>query len=252
MIDKMGGAVFLDPEVEAMVLAFFCLLTTLLISFMIWLLLICLRVDSVIDWHWRNVFIPVWIIDILILWASLLNHHDPEQDPLLGQPKSRSYLMFIQTVWMVVFQVLIVLHLDGQIESTVVVFIPYYGFELIQFGYSSWLSWLIRVVQMTCILVQLETMVYSWFVVFFPLYLLGVYYGYKIYAQYTVYAQHPESSEAQQGKLFVMIGMVIYSVFASLFYIVLALIIQRLDGTSHLKMGFVFIPLFVLLVSDAC
>ncbi|KAG2215314.1 hypothetical protein INT46_005931 [Mucor plumbeus] len=88
MADTMGSTMFLDPEVEAVVLAFFCLVSIIIVSVLIWLIFICLRVDSTIQWPWSVVFIPLWLVNALILWATVyrIKNYDPaKNEELNGQ-----------------------------------------------------------------------------------------------------------------------------------------------------------------------
>lgn len=296
MADTMGGgAMFLDPEVEAMVLAFFCLVSLLLVSILIWIIFLCLKVDSVIHWSWKIVFIPLWIVDAVILWTTFyrMKNYDPvkneemmrqqgnsteeeedheeeeeeenEEDELLGNGRKKKkptklqhlfdrFIPFVQCCLFISFQVLIVLHLDHHMKSTVNIFLPFYAYELINTlknGKKSWLTRFVLVLQMSMILFQLLFIAnhFSWFYIFIPTYCLGVFYALKLYRQYKVFAAYPQRQEAHQGQMLIMIASVIYAVFASLFYTVLLLLVRRLDGTSHIGMGLILIPVFIILVS---
>lgn len=286
MADTMGGAMFLDPEVEAMVLAFFCLLSIILVSILVWFILICLKVDGSIHWLWSIVFIPLWIVNALILWATIyrmknydpikneqLNHREGteeedeggegEEDGLLGssatkkttplQHKFNQFIPFVQCCLLLTFQILIVLRLDGQLNTIVWIFTPFYLYEIVNTvknGKKGWLTRSVVVVQMTCIMLQLLFIGrgYTWFIVFIPLYCLGLFYALKLYRQYKVFGSYPQRQEAQQGQMVVTIGSVIYGIFATLFYTVLGLVIRRLDGSSHVRLALILIPVFMILV----
>lgn len=287
MADTMGGAMFLDPEVEAMVLAFFCLISIMLVSILVWLILICLRVDSSIHWPWSVVFIPLWIVDGLILWATIyrIKNYDPikndelnhrqqqaeeeddegdEQDGLLGgQQQSTTkkqhiynqFIPFIQCCFVLIFQILIVLRLDRHFSYSIVfVFLPFYAYEIINTiknGKNGWLTRSVLVIQMTFILLQLLYIQkhYTWFIVFIPIYCLSLFYTVKLYRQYKKFANYPTRQEAQQGQMLVTIASVIYTIISVLFYTVLALIVRRLDGSSHIKLSVILIPVFIILVA---
>lgn len=296
MADTMGGAMFLDPEVEAMVLAFFCLLSIMLVSVLVWFVFICLEVDGSIHWPWSIVFIPLWIVDALVLWATFyrMKNYDPvkndelnysnsnnnsreedspedveeeggenEEDGLLGsssakkttplQHKFNQFIPFVQCCLLLAFQILIVLLLDGQLDTIAWIFAPFYLYEIvstIKNGRKGWLTRSVVVVQMTCIMLQLLVIErgYSWFIVFIPLYFLGVYYALKLYRQYKVFGSYPQRQEAQQGQMVITIASVVYGIFAAVFYTVLGLVIRRLDGSSHVKMALILIPVFMILV----
>ena len=287
----MGSTMFLDPEVEAVVLAFFCLVSIIIVSVLIWLIFICLRVDSTIQWPWSVVFIPLWLVNALILWATVyrIKNYDPakneelngqfsaqqqqqqqeeeddeadEQDGLLGssqkhisklQHRINQYVPFVHCCLLSLFQIFIVLRLDHVINwKMIYVFLPFYCYEIVNTlsnGRKGWLSRSITVVQITAILLQLT---YgnnvSWAVVFIPIYCLGLYYAYKLWKQYKIFASYPQRQEAQQGQMLVMIASLVYGILSVLFYTVLGLIIRRLDGSSHIKMGFILIPVFMILV----
>jgi hypothetical protein len=291
MADTMGGgAMFLDPEVEAMVLTFFCLVSLLLVCLFIWIIFLCLKVDSVINWSWRIVFIPLWIVDAAVLWATFyrLRNYDPvkneelnrqaeeqysaeqaedeednEEGGLLGSSSKKTtklqhlfnqYIPFIQCCLLILFQVLIVLHLDHQMSSTLYMFLPFYAYELINTlknGKRGLLTRTVLIMQVTLILLQLLFIAnhFSWFIVFIPTYLLGLFYAYKLYKQYKKFSSHAQRQEAQQGKMLVMVASIVYAVLAILFYTVLLLLIRRLNGSSHIKLGLTLIPVFIILVS---
>lgn len=290
MADTMGGAMFLDPEVEAMVLAFFCLLSIMLVSILVWFIFICLKVDGSIHWPWSIVFIPLWIVDALILWATFyrMKNYDPvkndelnnnredtheddeedggenEEDGLLGssakkttplQHKFNQFIPFVQCCLILAFQILIVLRLDGQLDTIAWIFAPFYLYEIvstIKNGKKGWLTRSVIIVQMTCIMLQLLVIKrgYTWFIVFIPLYCLGVYYALKLYRQYKVFGSYPQRQEAQQGQMVITIASVIYGIFAAVFYTVLGLVIRRLDGSSHVRLALILIPVFMILVRN--
>lgn len=286
MAEAMGSTMFLDPEMEAIVLAFFCLASIVVVSVLIWLIFICLRVDATIEWSWSIVFIPLWLVNALILWATIyrMKNYDPrkneeirgqfgasqsstdeeeeEQDGLLGssrmhmsklQHRINQYVPFVHCCLLSLFQIFIVLRLDHVIEwEMVYVFLPFYAYEIVNTlsnGRKGWLSRGITILQMTAILLQLTYgSSLSWAVAFIPIYCLGLYYAYKLWRQYKVFASYPQQQEAQQGQMLVMIASLVYGILAALFYTVLGLIIRRLDGSSHIRLGLILVPVFTILV----
>ncbi|KAL7312462.1 U2-type spliceosomal complex subunit cwc23 [Mucor circinelloides] len=293
MADTMGSTMFLDPEVEAIVLAFFCLVSIVIVSVLIWLVFMCLRVDETIQWPWSVVFIPLWLVNALVLWATMyrMKNYDPakneelngqfnqqqrpadeedaeaadEEDGLLGSSQKHisklqhvinQYVPFVHCCLLTLFQIFIVLRLDHVIMwKMIYVFIPFYGYELLNTlsnGRKGWHSRSIFVVQMTAILLQLTFEKVSWAVVFIPVYCSGLYYAYKLWRQYRVFASYPQRQEAQQGQMLVMIASIVYGILAVLFYTVLGLIIRRLDGSSHIKLGLILIPVFIILGIVLC
>lgn len=290
MANTMGGAMFLDPEIEAMVLALFCLMSIILVSLLIWLIFICLRVDGSVQWPWSVVFIPLWIVDVFVLWATIyrMKNYDAakneemnrtqqeqqrqqrendgyidEQDGLLSgsistsklQHRCNQFIPFIQCCLVLVFQVLVVLCLDDYFDGNVgIVFIPFYLYQAINTVKNGRKGWSIRAVifvQMTFILLQLEYIRegYSWFIVFIPLYCLGLFIFFKLYQLYKRFTGRFKGPAARQGQVLVTIGSVIYSIFAVLFYAVLGLMAGRLDGSSSIKLSVILIPAFIILVS---
>lgn len=283
MADNMGGAMFLDPEVEAIVLAFFCLVSVMIVSILVWLVFVCLKVDRSVSWSWAVVFIPLWIVNALALWITFyrLRHYDPkkneemnqaneqeeeeqeatEEDELLGaskkttsrQHKINQFIPFINCCLIVSFQIFIVLRLDKVVHwSAVSVFIPFYVYEFLNtivVGKQGWITRLTWIIQVTFILLQLVYInkSYSWAIVFIPLYALGLYFGFKLWRQYKFFS-NLNRPEAQQGKVLIMIASIIYSIIAALLYTVLGLIIRRLDGSIHIKLSLILIPIFILLV----
>lgn len=280
MADNIGGAMFLDPEVEAIVLAFFCLVSIMIVAVLVWLVFVCLKVDRSVSWTWSVVFIPLWIVNAMALWITFyrLRHYDPkkneeinrtfdqeeatEVDGLLGgggkrkqQHRINQFIPFINCCLIVLFQVGVVLRLDNTIHwSSAIIFIPFYAYELLNsvvIGKKGWITRLVWVIQVTCILLQLIYIKeeYSWAFVFIPLYCLGIFFGYKLWKQYRFFSSLPTRQEAQQGKLLITITSIIYSVIAALFYTVLGFIVARLDGSSQVRLSLILIPIFILLVN---
>jgi hypothetical protein len=290
MVDTMGSAMLLDPEVEAMVLAFFCVVSLVIVSLFIWLIFLCLKVDGVVHWKWWVVFIPLWVVDMLMVWASWLQlkNYDPkehesnsneaqgneeegdmdeeedEEAELLGDSGSSKrkkmspfqhvmsqYAPFVLCCLAFVFQLFIVLELDGYLKWPIpALFAPYYAYEFINFisvGKSALVSRSVRLLQMTLIMIQLSYWHVSWFIIFIPLYLLGLYYAMKLWGHYKYFKLFPRREEAEQGKLLIKIASVIYCVLAGTFYVLLALIVRRLEGYA-IRLGFVCIPIFIIMV----
>lgn len=287
MVDTMGSAMFLDPEVEAIILAFFCLVSIIIVSLLMWLIFVCLRVDGSIKWSWAVVFIPLWAVNALVLWGTIyrMTRYDPikneelngrqssdsheddndnEQDGLLGGRRKKSttelqhrinqFIPFVNCILAVLFQIFIVLELDAVVDwSMIYVFLPFYVYEIsniVSNGKKGLLTQFILVLQMTLVLVQLTFIKksYSWAIVFIPAYCLGFYFAYRLWKQYRTFASYPQRQEAQQGQTIVIIASVVYGTMATLFFTVLALIIRRLDGTSHVRLSLILIPVFVILV----
>ena len=179
----------------------------------------------------------------------------------------------------VLFQVFVVLRLDGYVAwSIAVVFIPYFVLEgfslllsLITFVVASamvrksepkeaplllakagfHLFWLQCVRLATFILIALridETIQCSWAVVFIPLYLVGVKYAAQLLLSYLAYRRLSQPEVAQQGKMVVTLGTIVFAVVGTLCYALIGLLARRLDGLSYISMSNVFVPVFIVLV----
>ncbi|KAI8977245.1 hypothetical protein BDF20DRAFT_873744 [Mycotypha africana] len=73
MVDAMGSSAFYfaDPGIESTLLSFFCLISIILLSLLIWIILLCIKIDRTVHWSWTIVFLPMWLIDSVVLWATI-------------------------------------------------------------------------------------------------------------------------------------------------------------------------------------
>ncbi|CEI90399.1 hypothetical protein RMCBS344292_04725 [Rhizopus microsporus] len=277
MMDTMGpGAILLDPEVEAVILTFFCILSLIFVCIIFWLVFICLKVDSSVRWPWSVVFIPLWIIDGLILWMSLhyfrnsnsMNKHsshvhddedegeEDEEELLLNEGRYKKSIIsrcipLIECVLIILFQVLVVLYLDGYPVYLPCILAPYYGFEVIHSlfnGKSGWVTRLVILIQLTCIVFYHK----DWVIVFIPTYLLGLFYFLKLWRQYRHFARMGNQELAQQAKSLVFAATILYCLLATLFYTVLGLIIARLKGMVQIRLIVILIPIFIIMGIMLC
>lgn len=266
MVDSLGpSAMLLDPEIESILLAFFMLVSLLLICFLLELVFICLKVDRAVDWSWQFLFIPIWIADGLVLWITFYriknnlmnqtpnNNREEEQEELLNtgkykkRPSHCQYLPLIELVLIIAFQVLIVGYLDNYNIHLPYTVLPYYGYEIVHTFTVGKRGWIIRsaiLIQLTCIVIYHN----HWSLLFIPIYFLGIFYAIKLWKQYKQATVMADQQLAQQAKLLVLTVSIIYGVSATLFYTVLGLIIVRLEGAISIRLSLILIPVFVVMV----
>jgi curved DNA-binding protein CbpA len=65
-LDTPMGQLF-DPEVGGMLCLLFSLLALLIVALIVFFSLLSLRIDGVIEWKFVVVFIPLWILDIIVV-----------------------------------------------------------------------------------------------------------------------------------------------------------------------------------------
>ncbi|KAJ3342383.1 hypothetical protein HDU93_002499 [Gonapodya sp. JEL0774] len=142
-------------------LQFLCVLATQI--------LVVVRLSGTITWNWGLVFVPWWIVEVLWAFGNLFTIYsawkfgvlepenpedaDPEQGPRTHMRPLKGwerffvvYSVFHRQLPRVVFAILLVLKIDGQLDSSVSwaqVFIPIYalgGMELIEQLVENWPS----------------------------------------------------------------------------------------------------------------
>ncbi|TMW65271.1 hypothetical protein Poli38472_007913 [Pythium oligandrum] len=91
----------------------------------------CLRVDHIVSWNWAVVFIPLWVIDILLYCvigcAVLIGDSVLEDHPY---PSAYKLFMFTKALLLLLTQVFVVQKLNGDIDwSVVYVLMPYFVFD---------------------------------------------------------------------------------------------------------------------------
>ncbi|CAO3677173.1 unnamed protein product [Rhizopus stolonifer] len=258
MVDSVGpSAMLLDPEISSIVLAFFGLISILLVCLIVWLVFVCLKVDGTVNWPWHILFIPIWLADGLVLWITLLRAKhatdqkstDDEEEELLneGQYKSkksiRRYFSFVEFCFIILFQVLVVAHLDGSHFDLPLVILPYAGFEIVHsfsVGKSGCVVRIGVLIQLICLL-QHE----HWAIIFIPTYFLGVFYAFQLWWRYKQTKIITDQELAQQAKTLVIAAIIIYGLLAVSFYTILGLIIAKLEGVISIKLSLIFIPVFL-------
>ncbi|RCH81444.1 hypothetical protein CU098_002231, partial [Rhizopus stolonifer] len=267
MMGTVMGPLF-DPHIESI----FCTLffTSLLISFLlVFLILVALRIDHILTWSWRLVWIPAWLFHLLLLYSLLRFPKKPDEK------KTRQLVWILYFLLVLVFQILVVLRLDAQIQwSACELFAPLFFLELVQFALVSLGSvvgclallsmnegkkrigkylfgqyWLLVLRLGLILMIALRTdhiLNCSWLIVFIPLYLVGLKYAVQLIVQYRMYSQLPQREVGHQGKVTVLCGIVVFVVLGTFIYVVIGLIGQRLNGLESIRMANIFIPLFII------
>lgn len=290
MMDTVVSPLF-NPEVESMLCTLLMSTSFLFSLSIIFLAFLTVRIDDYVTWSWSVIWIPAWIINLMCFYTLLqyvfLNKNEKEQkekeevdeeskanEKLLDQCKKAILLIYF--ILFLIFQILIVVRLDGHFMTACVVFIPYFIIEAIHFlmlGLESlvgclalisvgehhrlplflfsqyWFN-LLRFSQSLLIPLRIDHNIQcSWGLVFIPLYLIGLKWAIELAYRYYVFSNMPQPEIAHQGKITVCVGVVIFSVVSILFYTLVGLIAQRLDGLIQVRMSHVFVPLFIVFVS---
>ncbi|KAI9137295.1 hypothetical protein BKA69DRAFT_1098623 [Paraphysoderma sedebokerense] len=138
--------------------------TSLFILFILFLSFLCIRVDGIVSWNWALVFIPLWILDAVVIAVSFLgalfagSGEDDEEEEDVNEveeteeekskrkekrkrlEKRAAYMAFAITVLFTLFQIFIVLHLESGWDIFVT-FIPYFIMEFIFFALNIFLCY---------------------------------------------------------------------------------------------------------------
>ncbi|ORE12339.1 hypothetical protein BCV71DRAFT_269298 [Rhizopus microsporus] len=197
--------------------------------------------------------------------SALLSYHvhddedggeENEEELLLNEGRYKKSIIsrcipLIECVLIILFQVLVVLYLDGYPVYLPCILAPYYGFEVIHSlfnGKSGWVTRLVILIQLTCIVFYHK----DWVIVFIPTYLLGLFYFLKLWRQYRHFARMGNQELAQQAKSLVFAATILYCLLATLFYTVLGLIIARLKGMVQIRLIVILIPIFIIMGIMLC
>ena len=150
MMDTVVSPLF-NPEVESILCTLLMSISLLFTLTIIFLAFLTVKIDSLVSWSWASVWIPAWLINI-ILFYSLVRYisrkkEDEEEvdekddterqqfkqhDQLLR--KAKKAFVLINFILFLIFQIFIVIRLDQVVLWTAsVVFIPYFVFEGIHF-----------------------------------------------------------------------------------------------------------------------
>ncbi|KAI7873286.1 uncharacterized protein EV154DRAFT_528355 [Mucor mucedo] len=292
MMDTVVSPLF-NPEVESM-LCTLLMSTSLVFSLtIIFLVFLTVRIDEYVMWSWSVVWIPAWIINAMLLYTLIqyvLIHKkkkESEKEDEMEETKENEKLLdrckkailLLNFILLLLFQILIVVRLDGKSMTACAVFIPYFLFEAIHFfsvgletlvgclallsvGEKSrlgififsqhWFS-LLRFCQFLLIPLRIDLIIYcSWGLVFIPMYLIGLKWALELAYRYYVFSNMPQPDIAHQGKITVLVGVVVFTIVSILFYALVGLIAQRLDGVIHVNMSNVFVPLFIVFSMFLC
>lgn len=265
-----------DPEIESKLCSLLLVMTLVFVLFIVLIAFVTVRVDGIVDWSWSVVWIPAWILNIFLFGAGTLYRFQnntpqkPDDEEKQTQRNNNSTVMIKRAIWIlntvlfVLFQIFVILRLDGIVSWTAsVVFIPYFIFEgvhvlvytvIMTEGLFSVLWWSIAVRACLVILVVLridKVITCSWGIVFIPLYLVGIKWALALFLKYRFYAKMTTQPEvAHQGKVTVLIYTVLFVVLGLLFYTLIGLIARRLDGIVYINMSHVFVPFFLVFVSS--
>ncbi|CAJ0825437.1 8146_t:CDS:2 [Entrophospora sp. SA101] len=261
--------------------------------------------DGKVQWSFSIVFIPIWFFDFVALLITLvrlkkdpteeehgtddefegLYHEDPEirEQAREAKRKQQKKLTHLRNILSVVylllnfaFQILIVLKADGTfVQSTAIVFIPYFIIELINLYpnaiefiailkiydsmdeakpsiltklgilWDTFWWFILRIALAVLIVLRIDgTITCSWGVVFIPLYLVGLRYAIWIFWQWSAIRKN---ENADQKRVDVIISAVLFSINAVIIYIIIGLLASRLDGNTNILLSSVFIPVFIVL-----
>ncbi|CAO3697031.1 unnamed protein product [Rhizopus stolonifer] len=287
MMGSVMGPLF-DPEFEAMLFTALLFISMMLILLIIFIAFLTVRIDQIVEWPWRVVWIPAWIMNIITFYRliRLIISNKQEDEKLDEEEKksneSKSKKRMTQITWILyyllflLFQIFIVLRLDNQIDWTVCkVFVPYFIFEgvrclsisLITFSVISSFEkrhwpyyifeqyWFIALRFCTFLLIALRIdhiIQCSWAIVFIPLYLVGLKLAVELVYRYYTYSVLPQPEMAHQGKITVIFGMILFVIVGILAYALIGLIANRLDGYVFVRMSNVFVPLFIVFSFSLC
>ncbi|KAI9476157.1 MAG: hypothetical protein EXX96DRAFT_576009 [Benjaminiella poitrasii] len=317
MMDSVLSPLF-DPDMETELCSIFILVSFAVVLLLMFIAFLTVRIDELVSWSWGTVWIPMWILNVVLLaWlvvqvqqgsgSTMIEKYnndneyqyddDDDDDDVKKDARrrrsrrarqARSAIYLFQSILVLVFQILIVVRLDGIVSwSATEVFAPYFLAEGIQwiitcFGtYAVWvakaslrrkdLSWSRRLISISrlvlarfwinalrfslllLIVLRLDKVIQcSWGAVFVPLYLVGILTAVALALRYRLYSRMAQPEVARHGKGLVLVGAFIWVVVSTLVYVLLGLIVKRLDGDLDLKMAHVFVPLFIALSVTFC
>jgi hypothetical protein len=156
MMGTMMSPLF-DPKIESMLCTLLLSMALLLILIIIFFVFLTVRIDSQVVWSWAVVWIPAWIINIIVFFSILQyimaykgkdkqdQYFDKEDETSDQEAKrlkqhnrqvriaAKSLLLFNFGLALL-FQIFIVIRLDNRVAWTACqVFIPYFVYEGVQF-----------------------------------------------------------------------------------------------------------------------
>lgn len=297
MMDTVAGPLF-NPDLHKMLAMILRLVSISFILTILFLALVTIKIDDYVAWSWAAVWIPAWIANILVVYMMFKyflqifdddeeeDNNEDEKDNTDQTKRLKQYnkfflrikkfIMLFKFSLVVLFQIFIVIKLDGKVTWTAcVVLIPYFVYEGTHFfitclktlvgclALASVLEkgkipyfifsqfWLAGLRFSFFLLVALRIDLFikcSWGAVFIPLYLIGLKWAIELVYRYIAYSRMPQQEVAHQGKVTVLTGIVVFIIVGLLFYALIGLTARRLDGLIYVKMSNVFVPLFIVLV----
>ncbi|ORX52732.1 DnaJ-domain-containing protein [Hesseltinella vesiculosa] len=316
MMGTMASPLF-DPEVESMICTVVLMMDLILMLLIIFFVFLAYKIDGRVSWSWATVWVPLWIIHVFFLYAltryvtSSKDDSDDDDDQneqsdegmdqgrRQAKKTTKQYrrwltrsLYMVYFILALLFQIFIVLALDGKVAwSAVVVFIPYFileGLNFLLLGLEFVLSWFIvrqqlvhadrdgqarpnllvvtltlffhmfwffvlRLIFFVLVAVRIDNLITcSWAVVFIPVYLIFVKYCIQLTLAYRLYSRLPQPEVAHQGKITVWLGVGALLFVSVLGYALVGLIARRLDGYWPIQMITVFVPVFLTLSLVIC
>ncbi|KAI8385028.1 uncharacterized protein BYT42DRAFT_564450 [Radiomyces spectabilis] len=159
MMGTMASPLF-DPEIESMLCTFFMMIALVFALGIIFFAFLTVKVDGIVQWDWAVVWIPLWIIDVVMFFGALRQLFSSKDDDELDEEddagddddenkraarkmtkrRMRVLRRTIYTVYLfliILFQIFIVLKLQNRVQwSAAVVFIPYFVLEGLHFVLS--------------------------------------------------------------------------------------------------------------------
>lgn len=164
MLEQMGEmGTMIDPDIILQLNQFFMLATFLVTLLIIFTAFISIKADQIVGWNWFIVFTPAFILDaILLIGVSRIGLpdkeeiHDQDSDrttndgesqlpnaKIRKQAKIVKSIVLVYLLLFVLFQVLIVVNLDGLTNLKGMhaawgsIFLPYYILEIFHFGVTT-------------------------------------------------------------------------------------------------------------------
>jgi hypothetical protein len=264
---------FFDPAVESKLCTILMVISLVMMLWIVFLALIIIRIDGMIQCPWSVIWIPAWLLDaILLVLVGTVPHHD----------KLNAYKIVLWGIYVLLFvlvQVGVVLRLDDRISWPVVqLFIPYFVIEGIQWIVTcvetvrrcralieiderrkmplvimqQFLPNAIRSSMMVLIALRIDEIIQcSWGIVFIPMYVVGLSKAVSLICKYTYFSKLTSQPDvAQQGRLTVIVSCIAFGLVGVLMYALIGLVARRLDGINSVTMSYVVLPLFIIFVSS--
>ncbi|KAK9761630.1 hypothetical protein K7432_013333 [Basidiobolus ranarum] len=120
------------------------------------------------------------------------------------------------------------------------------------FAFDHYWWFVLRVLLIILLVVRInEDITVSWGVVFIPLYLVGLRYLIWIIGAYTQLQRIDVEEARQQSKALLILAVIAFVIFGTLFYALVGLLARKLD-TGSVTLAVVFIPIFIVLTLAFC